>query len=289
MIKAIFVVLFFSSFSYAYEKLPILNIRYDDNGLPIVDATISNRYHTLMLDTGSSKGLHLYSYEIEKLLSESDLKSMKKQANIKLGDLSGRTFTVSRWMISELLISNILFKNIELVNLIPWGLSLGDTRKDPESEVIGLGAFKEQMVLLDFKDNKLQILTNQHYDITSWYSYHFNLTPSGISLRAEINEIPLNIILDTAATHSIIFYNRIPDGTKFRSCKLIDKTASNLDCNTVSVDLNDSKRDKKSIISIVINQNMPKDIDFDGLLGMDFLRGHKVILDMPNEKLYLSR
>ncbi|MCT8349815.1 hypothetical protein LGZ99_22075 [Photorhabdus temperata] len=289
MIKTIFVALFFSSFSYASEKLPILNIRYDDNGLPIVDVTISNRYHTLMLDTGSSKGLHLYSYEIEKLLSEPDLISMEKQANIKLSDLSGRIFTVSRWMISELLISNISFNNIELVNLIPWGLSIGDTRKDPESEVIGLGAFKEQMVLLDFKDNKLQILTNQHYDMTSWHSYYFNLTQSGISLRAEINGIPLNIILDTAATHSIIFYNSVPNDTKFKSCKLIDKTASNLDYNTVSVDLNDSRRDKKNIISIVINQNMPKDIDFDGLLGMDFLRGHKIILDMPNEKLYLSR
>lgn len=55
----------------------IFNIRYD-NGIPVIDAIIDDRWHTLILDTGywildtgSNNGLHLF---IDNILNMPDVK-----------------------------------------------------------------------------------------------------------------------------------------------------------------------------------------------------------------------
>ena len=42
-------------------------------------------------------------------------------------------------------------------------------------------------------------------------------------------------------------------------------------------------------LAVVTLGATPQELDFDGLLGMKFMRGHQVIIDMPERLLYISR
>jgi len=142
--------------------------------------------------------------------------------------------------------------------------------------------------MLDFVKNKLWMLDTLPDSIASRDFIPVELTGSGISLRVDIDKKTLHLILDTGATHSTVFYERIPNA-KLKGCRLIDKSDLELDCNTAIVTLTNSEKKKINIPTLVINHRMSEDIDFDGLIGMTFLRGHKVILDMSAKNMYLSR
>ncbi len=49
----------------------------DERRLPLVDVQIDNRLHTLMLDTGSAEGIHLYQHDLERLVAQPSLKAVR--------------------------------------------------------------------------------------------------------------------------------------------------------------------------------------------------------------------
>mgnify|MGYP000176767829 CR=1 FL=1 len=44
-------------------------LRYDKTRVPLIDAEIAGRYHTLEIDTGSGEGLHLYKPDLDQLIA----------------------------------------------------------------------------------------------------------------------------------------------------------------------------------------------------------------------------
>ncbi|MFU7459612.1 hypothetical protein ACM7VR_19785 [Serratia marcescens] len=261
-------------------------LRYDERGLPLIDVRIDNRLHTLMLDTGSGEGMHLYKHDLDNLVTNPSLEATE-QAPRRLMDVSGGENNVSAWKISRLFISNIPFENVETVSFKPWGLSIGGDI--PVNEVMGLGLFRERRVLMDFKNDRLKMLADLPSDIKKWSSYPIEPTASGLRVTASAGDKSLHLIVDTAASHSLLFSDRLPTGLLFSGCRDIEPEASNLDCRVTKIAFTDREGATRDDLAVVTLGATPQELDFDGLLGMKFMRGHKVIIDIPERLLYISR
>lgn len=277
---------FFPGFSMASPPADVGRLRYDERRLPLVDVQIDNRLHTLMLDTGSSEGIHLYQHDLERLVEQPSLKAVRL-APRRLRDLSGGENQVSAWRISRLFIGNIPFNDVEAVSFKPWGLSLGN--EVPVSEVMGLGLFRDRKVLMDFENDRLQMLTHLPSDIAIWASYPFEQTDEGLSVTAFVGNKPLRLIVDTGASHSLLFAAGLPAGLLFSGCRSIEPEAENLDCRVTRFTLTDRRGRHHNDLAIVTEGPTSEALGFDGLLGMGFMRGHRVIIDMPERRLYISR
>ncbi|CAK9884970.1 MAG: hypothetical protein XXXJIFNMEKO3_01362 [Candidatus Erwinia impunctatus] len=282
----LFLGLLFSSLSIAGLPTDFWRLRYDDRGIPLVDVQIASRLHTLMLDTGSGEGIHLYKPNLDQLISDPYLKAVR-QVPRRLIDVSGGENEVSSWKIERLLISNIAFHDVEAVIFKPWGFSMGG--EQPVNEVLGLGIFHGRRVMIDFKNDRLSVLKNLPSDISNWSAYPVNKTASGLRVTVSVGGVPLHLIVDTGASHSLLFHNRLPAGTLFSGCRTLESEASNLDCRVTKFTMADNKGRLRTDLAIVTNGITPQELDFDGLLGMGFMRGHQVIIDMPENMLYIDR
>lgn len=276
----------FSGISMANLPTDAWRLRYDERGLPLTDVRIADRFHTLMLDTGSGEGVHLYKYHLEQLVAHPNLEATRQPPR-RLVDVSGEENQVSVWKIKRLLISNIPFTDVEAVSFSPWGLSMGG--EQPVNEVLGLGLFRDRRVLMDFQNDRLQVLDHLPADVGKWSAYPVEKTSSGLRITAFAGNTPVHLIVDTGASHSLLFSDRLSAGTLFSGCRAIEPEADNLDCRVTNIKLTDNKDRLRDDLAIVTGGATPEELDFDGLLGMRLMRGHQVIIDMPERMLYISR
>lgn len=101
------------------------SLRYDERGLPLTDVIIDGKMHTLMLDTGSSTGLHFHERGLNELVSVSGLETTRLEDR-RFIDISGNEIRLPVCNLNHLIISGIRFNNIEIVPFKPWGLSIGN-------------------------------------------------------------------------------------------------------------------------------------------------------------------
>ncbi len=238
-----------------------------------------------MINTGRNEGFHLKEINLERLINKKNVK-LKSKKTYTYMDILGKENNVFSWSIDELSISNTIFKNINIVNLQPWGLSIGGP--PPESEVIGLGIFHDKKFMLDFKNNKVEILENIPDEVYNWPSYPIEKTNSGIKITVYINKKPLDFIIDTAASNSIVFSNRLPKNSPYLGCRMISLESLNSDCNVKRITLKDLSENIQHDYAIVANNSLSEKIDFDGLLGMSFMRNKIILIDLINSKIYIQ-
>lgn len=264
-------------------------LRYDERGLPLTDVIIAGKMHTLMLDTGSNTGLHFYERGLNELVSVSGLGATRLEDR-RFVDIPGNEIRVPVWNLKHLLISGIRFNDIEIVPFKPWGLSIGN--KKPVNEVMGLGLFHDRRFMVDFRKNRLwPTYISSVSDIDKsyrWSSYPVEKTQSGLLITAIVGGIKLKLLLDTATSHSMVFADRLPSDTLFSGCKKIEPEASDQDCRVTTFSLKDNQGTSRNEFAIVISGNIPKGLDFDGILGLNVIRDHLVIIDIPGGIFSLS-
>lgn len=264
-------------------------LRYDERGLPLTDVIIDGKMHTLMLDTGSSTGGHFYERGLNELVSVSGPGATRLEDR-RFIDISGNETRVPVWNLNHLIISGIRFNNIEIVPFKPWGLSIGN--KKPVNEVMGLGLFHDRRFMVDFRKNRLwptYIPSVSDIDKSyRWSSYPVEKTQSGLLITAIVGGIKLKLLLDTATSHSMLFADHLPSDTLFSGCKTVEPEASDQDCRVTTFSLKDNQGTSRNESAIVISGNRPNGLDFDGILSMNVMRDHLVIIDIPGDIFSLS-
>lgn len=111
----------------------------------------------------------------------------------------------------------------------------------PVNEVLGLGLFRDRWVMMDFKNNRLQMLEYRPADIGNCSADPVEKTASGLRIIASINNTPFHVIIDTGASHSFLFSDHLPASTLFSGCPAIEPEASNLDCRVTKINFADKK------------------------------------------------
>lgn len=255
-------------------------IRYQDE-LPTIDAWIGNRLHSLMVDTGSSNGLHLY---ISNILNNSGI-DIQEVKPLVATDLSGKVYKNRQWESSSIFLSSVQLNKINIVEFEPWGWGSDGDISNPESEVIGLGSFSDKIVSINFLKNTL--IFNDKIPVKTKRSLPFELSSSGILINVVINNKILKFVVDTGATESIVFYESLPVDASYHGCNYIDPNAGRLECNVVSARFIENSKETENIYAVAINSNYADGFGFDGLLGLGFLKKHNITLDMKNKIMYI--
>ncbi|MEY0232717.1 hypothetical protein [Providencia manganoxydans] len=284
--KRIFTVLLFFMIFSACSRAEDWDIKYDERGIPLVEVVLLNDKHTLMLDTGSSNGMHLHRDKLERLARSLNQKIEPSQVQ-RLVDINGNERQVSTLLINKLEVSNVYFNNFDVIELKPWGLTIGS--EQPTSEVMGLGMFDNQRIMVDFKMNKIQFINSLPINIQNWSPYLIQKTDSGLAIRTYVDNKTLHFIIDTAASHSITFNHRLPHNIKRFGCDIISPKSLSLDCSVIEFDLKNKHSQVDKGFAIAVDLPKGNSTDFDGLLGMSFMKGKKIIFDLPNNHLYIKK
>lgn len=69
----------------------------------------------------------------------------------------------------------------------------------------------------------------------------------------------------------------------------MEPEASDQDCRVTTFSLKDNQGTSRNEFAIVISGKRPKGLDFDGILGMNVMRDHLVIIDIPGDIFRLNR
>lgn len=279
-IKIIKLCLIVLSGIFARANAESFNIRYQGQ-LPIIDVKIGNRLHSLILDTGSSNGLHLYISNIlnNPALNAREIKPLLAQ------DLSGTTVKLRQWASSNVILSSTSLNAINLVEFKPWGFGAADDVTNPEYEVIGRGSFSDKVVSINFLKNTL--IFNDKIPVKKSHALSFELSSSGVLLNVVVNNKLLKFVVDTAATESVVFYESLPAEVSYLGCDRTDPKAGRLECNVVSARFFESAKETEEIYAVAINSNSADGFGFDGVLGLNFLKKHNMTLDMENKIIYI--
>ncbi|TNL02776.1 hypothetical protein CYD30_26180 [Kosakonia cowanii] len=274
-------IIFLSLLAFNSCAADSFDIRWKDN-LPIIDAKIGTRWHSLIVDTGSANGFHLYNGNF--MLNDGVLATEDKP--LKASDLSGDDYILRRWLIDDVNLNSHVIKHSNIVEKKSWGATAyGDNVSNPDDEVIGLGAFTGENISFLFKENRLII--NDDSGVNMPRSLPITLSKDGVIVAVYVNGKSLNFILDTAATVSVVFYDSLPKNATFKSCTVVDKSAASLDCNVISGEIRPLSGGAEEIDLIAMYANS-ENMGFNGILGINFLKKHNFTIALKDRQLLLD-
>lgn len=261
---------------YAHLKIDS-PITYDHER-PVVTLIDGKNKFQIVLDTGSSD--LMLSADILRRYAVPTVKTQRFK------DATGKQYTTPIWKLKSLKIFNLYCQNIEALVDTEFGLCASDTPyKDELKGSIGLSLFSKKILSLDFKNNRAEFLdpVDPHLDQQKWTS--FNVTNNGIEFLLKIEGKTLKAIIDTGSTISFI----APDALKSHWSRK-KHTIEPLQKINITDYFAPTQYDK--IWQPLNAKNWEIFIfDFeptvDLMIGMDTLRGKKIILDFVKQKFLM--
>lgn len=247
-------------------KLSTLNI-------PIITLTVNQQPIDFVLDLGKQPALTLEKELIPKLLTPGDTVHQSQQ-----GDLSNKTYTVDYYRIDSININNQIFRDIVLDIFKPWGVWI-NTRPSKHvmpNNTIGRDLFLKNNGILYLSLQQQKVIWCQNIQALPYTQKQITWQPlevdqEGIHVFILHHEKPLNFIIDSAATVSLI---------------KAEMAASSSEQELPNVKtLNDLSISNKTFATDVYPYTFPKGFQADGLLGNTFFRDIDLIIDTIHQKI----
>ncbi|TFH89976.1 hypothetical protein [Vibrio ouci] len=262
-------------------------LTYGELGIPIAHVTIGNNTHQLSVDTGASRGLYLYQENINSMIDDPAF-SIQYIGTDRSIDLDGNITTTDLWQVDKLVISKVTFNEVDILAFKPWGLVLGGGEQ-PADEVLGLGLFQDALVLMDFYSNKIRVIDSLPTDLSGWTEFRVTPNKAGLQIDGYLSEgSRIRLVIDTAASHSVLLSSPLTEPLTKLGCSAAFPEAQDSDCMVVRYELSDNLDSVGHPFAILI-PNTSEITEFDGILGMDVLRGRQMIIDTQNLRVYISR
>jgi len=288
-ITAMIVVLLFSAVSLAVnatEKVMHMPFQLDDTSLPVTQVDIDGKRQTFSIDTGSSIALHL-SKDVMAQLSGLIIDPEKERTT----DLTGKIFLNDRFHIPQLSINGMLFKDVKGVSLTPWGMVLIPNGHIPTSMVIGLDLFKGKAVLIDYKGQNLSVADDvQALNVNvsdGWLALPLQLTQEGIVVNVSQRLQRYNMVLDTGASVSVFWKDRLKSSFTRLSCQTVMLEMDNKGCEATEFKL-DGLGTENIKLNAVLLDGAFEHMETDGLIGNNFFKNFVVLIDFPGQRLLIK-
>ncbi len=245
-----------------FEYFPIT---FSPRGIPATNVSIQGNIYSLELDLGSGLPLSL---------TQEILQNIHKipYGTAKWSDFKGNKYQSLAYKIPEIKVGNLTFVNV-LVNQNREDFHANAALNAPPSQqigAIGLPILKKYNLLLDFRHSAIYASNSQvHLQQSGLLSKNllsipFVLCPDGILLAVETDTGIYRLLLDTAATHTAI---RTPHSTSTSQFRLMGHDFG-----------------MRSLVPIDLSARF----DYDGYLGLDFLREYSLFIDYPNKLIFLD-
>jgi len=245
-----------------FERIPIT---FASRGSPTINVSIEDNTYPLELDLGSSFPFSL----CEKILQNTRKTSY---GTAKWYDFRGQRYESPAYTIPEIKIGNLTFDNM-IIRQNREDFHINVTLDNPASQpigTIGMPILEKYNLFLDFPHSTIYAsndhLPLQQADILSQnlLAIPFVLHPDGILLTVETDAGTYRLVLDTGATHTMIRAPHPNSTTQF--CIMGHDFGS------------------RPIIPIDLNPQF----EYDGCVGMDFLREYPLFIDYFNKLILLD-
>jgi hypothetical protein len=245
-----------------FERIPIT---FASRGSPTIDVSIEDNTYPLELDLGSSFPFSL---------CEGALQNIRKisHGTVEWGDFRGQRYESPAYKISKIKIGNLTFDNM-LIRQNREDFHINATLDNAPLQptgIIGLPILEKYNLFLDFQHFAIyacsNYLTLQQAGLLShnFLTLPFTLHRDGILLSVETDTGVYRLILDTGATHTAIRHPHPNSTMRFR---------------LMGYDFG-----PRSIIPV----DFSSQYDFDGCLGLDFLREYPIFIDYTNQQILLD-
>ncbi|CNK64369.1 aspartyl protease family protein [Yersinia alsatica] len=293
-IRTMIITLLFSVFSLAASAAPTpvavmhMPFEWDDTSVPVVNVEINGMRQTFMIDTGATIALHLFKDVMAQLPG-----LIPEPGKQRTTDLTGKIYLNDKFHIPQLSINGMIFKDVKGISLtIPRGMPLTSDSIIPHTMMIGLDLFKEKAVLIDYQSQRLSVAdTTQALGINmadGWVSLPLRMTQEGVAINVLKNSKEYNMVVDTGATVSVFWKERIKNPFVSISCQTVMVGMEHEGCVASDFQLNE-KGVKEISFNAVLLDGAFNQMDTDGLIGKNFLDKFALLIDFPAKKILIKK
>ena len=268
-------------------KVMHMPLEWDDTAIPIVNVEINGLRQSFSIDTGSEMGLHLTKEVMAQLPGLVPVEGKRRSI-----DLTGKVLFNEKFHIPQLSINGMIFKDVKGVSFTPWGLTLNPKTAPRSSMVIGLDLFKDKALLIDYQSQRLSVADNaQALGINiadGWISLPLRITSEGITINVAKNTKEYNMVLDTGATVSVFWQERLKSAVVSLPCQVLIGDIEMEGCVAADFQLNEKGATGISFNAVLLD-GVFKQIDTDGLIGNNFLNEFALLIDFPEQRLLIKK
>ncbi len=270
------------------EKVMHMPFVWDDTATPIVRIEINGIWENFMIDTGALIALHLFSDVMARLPG-----LIPEPGKHRTTDLTGKVFVNEKFSIPKLLINGMEFKNVEGISVnTPQGMVFSPDSIPPHSMMIGLNLFKGKAVLINYQKKRVSVADNtQALGINmadGWISLPLRLTSEGLEIKVVKNSKEYNMLLDTGATVSVFFKERLKSPAVSLSCQTVMKEMDHKGCVASDFQLNEIGATEIGFNAVLLDGQFNQ-MDTDGLIGNNFLNEFALAIDFPGQKIHIKK
>lgn len=254
------------------------------NDIPFVALSVGAAQTTMMIDSGGALLISIPQATVERSNSVDLLEGVNK-----FRDVSGKEFEVRKLVARNVIIGRTKLDPIEGQLHVQWG-GAAEGNDAPltiarQSGALGIKAFGDRKVLLDYKEETLSIYgrdENVNFGSGHWIDLPLEYGKIGPNILLSVNGRKFRFILDTGARVNLV------DRKKFDVPAKCPPNTHDGICDPKMIGmLSDIGGNKVSELSAeqVDLGNAP----FDGILGAPFFKKNRVIFDLSGKHLYLSK
>ncbi|OTA19226.1 hypothetical protein Xbed_02623 [Xenorhabdus beddingii] len=253
-------------------------IVYLERATPSVSLNINGKeIDKIAIDTGASGAFYLPQSTFDSIFPAQNHPTETKNSI----DVFGVEKSTRVAKVADITVNGKNLSDVDVEIFKPWGNGmLDDNGKLLINGVLGLGVAKNKTLIINYASKRLTITDHLKAlpDGYRWQSIPFTRTKSGIEISVSSGNEKINrMVIDTGASHSVLFTRSEKKGcVNFsQSCpKQTIVTPDGVKLSALVLQLSDDKIDPA------------KRIDFDGLLGDDYLANRVLILS--DDQLLMS-
>jgi hypothetical protein len=258
--------------SKAMIEIPLT---FDRANLPMVDLTLNEQQEKCYLDTGA-RGLHLPKAIAEKIQG---LQLTGK--TVKSIDLAGKVREDETFIIPEVRLNGMVFRDLPGQFLSPWGFG----KSEFQLPVIGLDVFQRKELVIDFPQKRL-LVSEQPIPFAQLYPSAQNLpmtlADEGLVISVQVGGQELPMVLDCAASISMLKTSAKIDTALLSPCTLELPGGA---CEMVS---GYAMYGTERLALQLIRQPLPEQFKPMGIVGHDFFSQCALYLSANSDVLKIA-
>lgn len=262
------------------QRVPVATM----DGLPVLTVKLGSLKADFLLDTGGAVAI-----TVPKPLIVPSTGVVELAETMKATDAGGHVQEVHKVRVEAASIGDVQLGSLDGLVNYRWGLNVSG-QDDPEvtkKGIVGLQAFDKRGVLFDLGKGSLTVMgTGEKPQLdASWASAPFAYDKRGVVVRLEANGAAAEVVLDSAATSSLL-KKEAPVLTGANNvCKGKPKDAPVCGATTFRTSSIGSGKLSRMEFGVVAMGPLP----FDGLLGIDFFTSHSIYLDFAARQMHFRR
>ncbi len=286
-----------SFFCFNHPASQTIPVSFDLLNLPVINIQIEEDSYSLVLDLGAGNHMSLDDEILQKI-------QKRPYGVVRFKDLKGNNYKSENYLIPQIKIGNVRFAEVlaqsenDAFNhntILRRGQHLSSqmgsigralpSGQPPHQKMgsIGRPLLKRYNLLLDFPHSSIALVerpTKKAAQFTQqMHVVPFEMTPSGITIKITTDLGEKKFLIDTGTSWNLV-------RSSLYDLEKDHKNSSNLDYFSTPFFEIEGKNFGPTTLHLL---DISPDIeDFDGILGMTFLRRHTVYIDFPKRLLHIS-